>query len=95
MLLRCYVEVYGLSNKKDPLFPVVFNESEDHLTDSLLEQVMLAFAENGIGERWNISWTEFLELPSYMATMMMEQSNNLNKKEADRTKSVMKDIRTR
>ena len=94
MLLRCYVEVYGLSNTRDPLFPVTFNDSEDHLADSLLERVMIAFAENGIGERWNVSWNDFLDLPAYMCDMMMEQSSILNKKEAERTKRVMRDVQT-
>ena len=92
MMLREYVMTYSLTNTKDPLFPVTFNKSEDHLTDSLLERAITAFAENGIGDRWKISLTEFMELPVYICDMLLEASSELNRKEEARLTQMNKTL---
>lgn len=75
MLRERYEQSHGIYDHKastDPYALVLMQWSEDPITSSTLRDRMEAFLNHRVAERMNLSWTQFLELPTYMCDMILE-----------------------
>lgn len=77
-----YETLYGIHNHavEDPNHQVplvAMWESEDAHTGSLMDERMSQFAEKHVGKHFNISWTEFLALPTDQCYKMLEIATKL------------------
>lgn len=64
--------IYDHNASTDPLALVLMHWEEDAITSSTLRARMETFMDNRVGERFRLSFTEFLELPSYVCDLMIE-----------------------
>lgn len=74
-----YEHTYGIHNhsngkNKHPFASVLFHESEDFITGSLLEKDIEAYRINRVWDIFHISLTEFLDLPPYIGEMLINSA---------------------
>ena len=85
-LLDRYDTIFGICNHDlaDPsktLLHVAMHAAEDFTSGSLLYERLDQFADLQVGKFFNISLTEFLELPSDVCTHLLEKSASMQKTE--------------
>lgn len=61
----------GYNEAAHPLAAVELFAAEDLTRDSLLREYMLQFYRRGLGKFFNISWFEWLQLPSWYADELL------------------------
>jgi hypothetical protein len=64
--------IYGHQDANDHFALVRHHWSEDTIIASRLRERMTAFVEKQVGRHFNISFTEFLEQPSYVCDLQLE-----------------------
>lgn len=74
---KLYEDAYGIGENAQvppdhPFFPILMHSSEETASSSGLRERMEKFMELEIGKHFNLSFTEFLEQPSYECEMMFE-----------------------
>lgn len=75
MLRERYEQSHGIYDHKsstDPYALVLMQWPEDSISSSTLRDRMEAFLNHRVAERMNLSWTQFLELPTYMCDLILE-----------------------
>lgn len=84
LLRECYEQAYGIYNHKaaegDHFALVRHHPSEDAITYSRLRERLEAFLDNKVGKELNMSFTEFINQPSYLCDLQLEI---LSKREPD------------
>lgn len=87
IVLRDLYEMdYGIYNHAAPgaehPFQLVMKQwSEDTVTRGLLHERMVQYTDAELGKHFNISFTEMMELPSYVIGMMIEVAENRTRRE--------------
>lgn len=84
LLRECYEQAYGIYDHKaaqnDHFALVRHHDSEDAITFSRLRERLEAFFDNKAGTMLNMSFTEFINQPSYLCDLQLEI---LSKREPD------------
>lgn len=72
-----YEHEYGIfphlqKNPNRPLATVALHPSEEIIDDSLLEEAIRSYTKRGIKELYNLSVTEFLDLPVHVVNLLIK-----------------------
>jgi hypothetical protein len=74
---KLYEDAYGIGENSDvsadhPFFPILMHASEETASSSGLRERMEKFMELEIGKHFNLSFSEFLDQPTYDCELMFE-----------------------
>lgn len=88
VLRASYETAYGIYNHDSaegdhPLALVMHNWAEDNIVGGRLRERMEAFARNGVGKHFHMSFEEFINQPPYVCDMMLEVCEYLDNIESD------------
>ena len=97
VLRERYETVYGIHNHDDiaiprPLAPVAMQWAEDSFNGSLKYERIEQFSDYNVTKYFNLSWTEFCNLPVDEARKILEVSLKRRNKEGTVTDNLLKDL---
>lgn len=76
LLRESYEQAYGIydhkNSKQDHLGLVRYHWCEDSIAGSRLRERLEAFIDRKVGQHLNLSFTQFLEQPSYLCDLQLE-----------------------
>lgn len=82
ILRQKYETAFGIYDHEGPdgehpLALVMHNWSEDNVSYGRLRERMESFAEHNVGKYFNISFKDFIDMPTYSCDMMLEIAESM------------------
>lgn len=92
-LLDRYEQIFGIRNHDDPTEshpygPILMNDCEDVVTNGAVHERMKEYKARRIHEYFGLSFTEFIDQPTYRVVEMLKLAAISNKKESAITEEI-------
>ena len=95
LLLDQYEQLYGLRDHEaeaHPFGPILMNEMEDVFTDGAMHERMRQYDKLGIKDIFGMSFTEFIEHPTYRVMQFLEYAQNVQTDKSRQTKKALENL---